>query len=282
MYFCAMRLFNRLFDFYINASIHVAFAVYSLTWITLKEFEIEYNKDILIFIFFASITGYNFVKYFGLAKFHHRRLANWLKVIQIFSFICFSCMSYFAFKLHVNSLIFIGSLALITFFYAIPFLPKRIFIDSNQNLRHIGGLKVYVIAFVWACVTVLLPIINAEFIIDADVIITFFQRFIIVIVLMLPFEIRDLQYDSIKLSTIPQKIGVSNTKIIGVVLLMAFFFLEFFKNEMSSNRIIVLLMVLLLTLLLLVFTKNNQGNYYSAFWVEGVPIVWLLLSCFIA
>ena len=47
---------------------------------------------------------------------------------------------------------------------------------------------------------------------------------------MLPFEIRDMQYDSLKLSTIPQRIGVMKTKIIGVFMLL-FFLLEFFKDE---------------------------------------------------
>ena len=37
-----------------------------------------------------------------------------------------------------------------------------------------------------------------------------FQRFLFVVVAILPFEIRDIQYDSLKLSTIPQQIGVAN------------------------------------------------------------------------
>ena len=36
-----------------------------------------------------------------------------------------------------------------------------------------------------------------------------------VFVLTLPFEIRDLQYDDSTLETLPQRVGVKKTKIIG-------------------------------------------------------------------
>jgi hypothetical protein len=78
-----MRVIKSFLDFYINSSIHVALASFALSWITLIQFDISYDKNILFFIFFASITCYNFVKYFGLVKFHHRGLAQWLKTIQI-------------------------------------------------------------------------------------------------------------------------------------------------------------------------------------------------------
>ena len=186
-----------------------------MTWITYLKFEIPVDTNLLLFVFFASITGYNFVKFFGLAKFHYRRLASWLQVIQVFSFICFLLLVYFAFLLPWEILVYIAIFGVVTFLYAIPFLPKNIFMDEQQNLRSIGGLKVYVIATVWSGVTLMLPLLNEGKAIDLEVWLTAVQRFILVIALMLPFEIRDLQYDNLKLSTIPQKIGIKKTKAIG-------------------------------------------------------------------
>ncbi|MDO5972140.1 hypothetical protein Q4Q35_20260 [Flavivirga aquimarina] len=272
-----MKFIKQLFNFYLNSSIHVALSVFSLTWITLMEFQIPYDKNILCFVFYASITGYNFVKYFGIAKFHHRSLANGLKLIQIFSFFSFLLMCYYAFKLSVTTLIYIAGFAVITFLYAIPFLPKHFFLDRQHNLRSIGGLKIYLIALIWTGVTVLLPLINNNYSIDTDVVITVIQRCLFIMVLMLPFEIRDLRYDSLKLSTIPQKIGVKQTKIIGSVLLVVCFFLDFLKNEISGVDIIVLMIITCITLLFLLFSKTEQGKSYSAFWVEGIPVLWLIL-----
>jgi len=275
-----MRIFRHIFDFYINSSIHVALSVYALTWITLLEFGISYDESVLYFNFFGTITGYNFVKYFGLARFHHRSLANWLRVIQVFSFICFALLCYYAFQLETKTWLYILALGAITFFYAVPFLPRNVFVDSNQNLRQISGFKIYVIGLVWSAVTVLLPIIDNELPITTDVIITVLQRFVLVLILMIPFEIRDLRYDSLKLSTIPQRIGIKRTKLIGVIMLFVFFLIEFFKDGTNQTNVIVLGLISLITLLFIVFTKENQGKYYSSFWVEGLPILWLVLTLF--
>lgn len=272
-----MRIIKQLFEFYINSSIHVAFAVFSLTYITLIEFKVPYDKNLLYFVFFASITGYNFVKYFGLAKFHHRSLSQWLKVIQIFSLLSFLMMCYFAYQLDIKTVAYIVVLGAVTFLYAIPFLPKKVLFDKHQNLRSISGMKIYIIALVWSGVTVGLPLINNNYEFDFDVIITTIQRFLFVVVLMLPFEIRDLNFDSLKLATLPQQIGVKQTKIIGVILVTLLFFLEFFKDSTSYRMIVSSLIISLVSLLFLIFAKQNQRKYYSAFWVEGIPVLWLLL-----
>ncbi len=273
-----MKLLKQLFNFYINSSIHVALSVYSLTWITILDFDIPYDESILYFNFYATITGYNFIKYFGIAKFHHRSLATCLKSIQLFSLSCFALMCFYAYQLELKTLMYIISFGVVTFLYAIPFLPKHFFIDSKQNLRSIGGLKIYLIAFIWTGVTVILPLMNNKMEIQSDAIITILQRFLFIIALMFPFEIRDLQYDSLKLSTVPQKIGITKTKLMGVLLLILFFILQFFKDELMFNKSVILLSITTLTLVFLLVSKKVQGEYYSSFYVEGLPIYWIILA----
>lgn len=272
-----MRVIKQFFDFYLNSSVHVALAVYAMSFITLKRFNILYDENILYFIFYATITAYNFVKYFGIAKFHHRSLTQSLKAIQIFSFICFAFLCYYALQLPFKSLIYILAFGVITFLYAFPFIPKDFYLDNQQNLRDVSGIKVYIIAFVWTGVTVFLPLINNEFTFNADVFITAFQYFIFVIVLMLPFEIRDLKYDSLKLATIPQKIGGKLTKLFGLIFLMVFFFAEFFKDELSNCNITSSSIITFITAIFLVFTNKKRNRYYSSFWVESIPIFWLII-----
>jgi len=273
-----MSRLKRIFDFYINSSIHVALAVYAMSWLTLLQFDLVYDKHVLYFVFFATITGYNFVKYFGLAKLYHRSLARWLKVIQVFSMLCFAALCFYAYKLNLQTLISVGIFGLATFLYAVPVLPKKIFLDKQHNLRSISGLKIYIIALVWTGVTVFLPLINANYAISDDVILTALQRFLFVIVLMFPFEIRDLNYDSLKLATVPQQIGMKRTKLIGVVLLLFYFLLEFLKDDINNSRIIILGVVTLITMLFLAFSNTKRPMFYSSFFVEAIPIVWLLLS----
>jgi len=272
-----MKYLKYLLDFYLNSSIHVAMSVYALTRITILKFDLERTGTLLYFVFFATITGYNFVKYFGVAKWHHRSLTNRLKVIQVFSLLCFIAMCYYGVQLSANTLGAIAILGVITFIYAIPFIPKRFYIDAQKNLRSVSGLKIYVIAAVWSGVTVILPIVESNGVFNQDVLLTFFQIYILVMVLLLPFEIRDLKYDNLKLTTVPQKIGIKRTKILGCVMLFIFFLLEFFKNEINVNSIFYMATIALILFLFLLFAKKSQGKYYSAFWVEGLPILWLFL-----
>ena len=272
-----MKVLKQLLDFYINSSIHVALAVYALSWITLKKLNINGDATILYFNFFATITGYNFVKYFGIAKWHHRSLANWLKVIQVFSLVCFGLMCYYALQLQNNSLLLIAGFGMVTFLYAIPFLPIKWYLDTQQNLRDISGLKVYVIALVWCGVTVILPVFNNNGMFSQDAIITIIQNFILVIALMLPFEIRDLNYDSLKLATIPQKIGVKNTKRLGYVLVLLFYFVEYFKDNIDATGLLFQCVISIILCVFIYFANEDRNAYYTSFWVEALPVIWMLL-----
>ena len=156
-------------------------------------------------------------------------------------------------------------------------MPEKYFRDNQKNLREIGGLKIYVIALVWTFTTVFLPLIDNGISLGSDEIINGVQRFIFVLILMLPFEIRDLNYDSLKLATIPQKIGIKSTKIVGALLVMVFFLLEYFKDELTSDSIVSTLAIGFVALFFVLFSDKNQSKYYSAFWVESVPIVWLII-----
>ena len=271
-----MKLFKSLFNFYINASVHVALAVCALVFVTCVELQLALGYKLLFFVFFATVSGYNFVKFFGLARFHHRRLAHWLKVIQVFSCLCFLFMLYFLFQLQINTLYVVFGLAVITFLYAIPFLPKHFLIDEQQNLRAISGVKIYIIAFVWSVVVVLLPVVNAGLDIDFNLLVMLLQRFLLVFVLMLPFEIRDLNYDSVKLATIPQKIGIKKTKTIGVSVLLLCLLLLFFRTNMQFLIVWSYGLVSVLVFFCLITSRQIQSKYFCSFWVESIVIFWFL------
>jgi hypothetical protein len=264
-----MSMLKNLFNFYLNASIHVALAVYAFVRITAIYFDLEYNETLGYFAFYATITGYNFVKYFGIAKFHHRSLTQNLKIIQVFSFVCFLLMCYYGYQLSLKTLFLFGGFGLLTILYAIPFLS-----GFQKNLRNISYLKIIVVALVWAGVTVVVPVYDSgESFEMSRVILQSVQRFLLVCVLILPFDIRDLSFDAVSLQTIPRKIGIEKTKKIGYVLLLFTLVLEFLVSPNSDFRTVFLAMFFVI-LFLVMRAKENQSKYYSSFWVESVPVFW--------
>jgi hypothetical protein len=265
-----MMLLKRLLDFYINSSLHVALAV--LSFCVLTTYELDLNGSIVLFsaVFCAAIVGYNFVKYFGLAKFYYRSLTTKLKYIQLVSALSILGLGYAFLQLQSATQMLLFFLGLITFFYAIPMGLK-----TPKNLRSIGGVKIYIIAFVWAMTTVALPILESQLSLNFEHWILIVQRTFIIIVLMLPFEIRDLDLDQIYLSTIPQKIGVRNTKIIGYALLGDALLLEFVKHHFDQNRFLIVVFLVVILILFLVKSTPKGSRYYTAFWVEAIPILTL-------
>jgi hypothetical protein len=266
-----MKVLKKLLDFYLNASIHVAFAVYALLRITEIYFDLSYNKNIDYFILFGTITGYNFVKYAGVAKLHHKSLTDGLKIIQIFSFLSFLALCYFAYLVPIKTLLIAMPFCLLTVLYAVPFLS-----GFAKSLRQVSYLKIIVVALVWAGFTVLIPLADAQEEITLNIVFLMVQRFLIVIVLILPFDIRDVKYDAISLQTIPLKIGVEKTKRLGLMLLVFSLILEYlFASELMVKTPFMIFFFLLI--LFLMRAKTTQSKYYSSFWVESLPIVWWLV-----
>jgi hypothetical protein len=92
------------------------------------------------------------------------------------------------------------------------------------------------------------------------------------------FEILDLANDDPH-HTVPQQIGVSKTKIVGLLLLLPFYFLEFFKTNFIEEQLIVnLVLVLALTFYYFLPMKKIQLLYFL--WVESIPIFWWLMVFF--
>ncbi|MEE9363191.1 MAG: hypothetical protein V3U92_11405 [Cellulophaga sp.] len=263
-----MKLITRIFDFYIDASIHVALAVFSLVHITALTLRINLNENLSYVAFFGTIVMYNFVKY-GIEAEKYILVANrYHKNIQFFSLLAFGGALYFARFLSVDIWIGVGVLLFITGLYALPVLPQA------KNLRSLGGFKIFLVAIVWAGTTVFLVVLSASEKLSWDVWIEGIQRFIIVFVLLIPFEIRDLKYDAPDLRTLPQQFGVTNVKFFGAFATLLFFLLTFLKDTLSTTEALHKGILFLLLGALMFVTRRNQTNYFSSFWVESIPIVW--------
>lgn len=262
-----MKVIKNLFNFYLHSSIHVALSVISLVAITNIYLQLEWDVNLLLFVFFASVSGYNFIKYATVAGWKHSSLNLMLRVIQVFSFLCFLGMCWLVFKIPLRAVYLLIIIVLLVFLYV---FPLRL---NGKNLRSIPFFKIPVVAVVWAIVTVFFPVIYVDNVIDNQTVMLFIQRFLLVVVLMLPFEIRDLKFDELKLQTVPQLMGIKNTKILGIILLLGIIFIEFFFLE--TRFFWIACFVYFLTAVLLLNAKESRSFYYTAFWVEAIPVFWM-------
>lgn len=272
-----MKVLKSILQFYINSSIHVALSVYSLVQMTNFMFRIPEDKAMANFAFFGTIVGYNFVKYDALARTNKVQLRTSLKFIILFSALSFLAVGFYFFQLQrITQIVSVGVLSL-TLLYTLPFFPNR------KNARNWAGVKIYMVSLCWVGVTLALPIVNAGITITTDFYLKSIQRFILVFVLILIFEIIDLANDDPHLQTVPQQIGVRRTKNLGYILLLIFCVLELFNSNFKYNIIHLLLVIVIavITTLFLAFANEQRSKYYTSFWTESIPIVWWLLVVFL-
>ncbi|WP_115463178.1 UbiA prenyltransferase family protein [Winogradskyella aurantiaca] len=270
-----MKVLKTLMNFYLNASLHVALAVVSFTYISYWDLQLEVSNTVIGFVFFATVLGYNFVKYLGFHVIFEKGRPTWYRLIEILSIFSLAMVLSYVSRFKSDLLIALCFMTLLTFFYAMPISIKGSNSITMNNLRGLSGVKVFIIATVWTFTTVVIPIMDARGMLLLGDLILVIQRFLWVLILMIPFEIRDLKYDHKSLGTIPQVLGVFNAKIAGYIMLCVICLLEFLKTSISVTQTLILVTVILITALLIWKSEKKQSEYYSSFWVEGIPILWL-------
>ena len=261
---------SKLFDNYIKFNFHVGLAVLALVQITTLDFDLPCHFSHQFIFFSAPFLAYNFIKFH---RFLWKEIDSIIKgLVFLIGFTAFGVFLFegLGFYLPVSSWIILFFTLLLVLLYCLP-LP-----GFKWNFRGFKGLKIHLVALSWVLTTVFLPLsIYGQGMAEFSLVYAF-QRYIFVLVATLPFEIRDMKLDDPNLSTWPQKLGIQKTRLFGGLLLFFFVSLEIY-HSISSNFLLVLGMAILLMAFVLK-SKEEQSKYFCSFWVEGIPILWLILK----
>lgn len=255
-----MKFLQRLLNFYIQSSIHVGFAVFCLVYITTFSNNLNMDINYPSCVFFGTILGYNFLKYFYVfwnGNFASKKYYS-IFIISILSFVGF-LFFLLLLKRSIQINLFFSGIAVVVY----PFLRK------------FGWLKLFFVSAVVTYISVFIPyenVIGTRFEFEINCL----QRFLILSGLLIPFEIMDSIQDPVSLQTLPQKFGINKSKLFGMLLVIPFIILEFLK----FNSSLVSLFIGLVTVILIHFSSVHRNKYYANFWVESVPIFWMVALLF--
>jgi hypothetical protein len=265
-----MLIIKKSFDFYIKSSFHLGICVICLYLVNVLKHDIEVDYLIITFLFSSTIIVYNFIKYGYNLQNYSTAKNSVLKMIQFLSFFCGFALIYTLFFLKFYTLLFGTFLFFICILYVFPMG------NSKLNFRNLSKVKLFLVAFCWSASTVFLPLIENGLNNYYFTLIFSFQIFFLVIIYTIPFEIRDLHKDSIELQTIPQIFGIKKSKNICYYLIILFSLLSFINSGFGANFLSDVILSIILFFIVYI-TKKNQSKYFSSFWVESVPIYWLLV-----
>ena len=268
-----MSFFKKIVNFYIFSNLHIAVSAFCLVKITLLTNGVEESKTAL-FVFLSTIVAYNFIRFYrmsGIVNWFSEWMDEYKNVLYIISALSLVFAGFLAIQFQLKVFLYLLPFALLTFFYGFPLPFKKI------PLRNVPRIKLFVIGLSFAGVTVIFPLVQNDISLSMNHLLTFIQRFLFIVLITIPFDIRDLHCDIESLNTLPQKFGVKKAKIIGVLCAILFVLLEFFRQPIDDVQLIVGLIVIVISTVFLIFSKEKQSKYFSAFWVESLPIFWFLL-----
>ncbi len=148
--------------------------------------------------------------------------------------------------------------------------------DVTIGRYHLKDLKLFLIALSWAGITLYFPIQESGLTVSNQWLF-FAQRFLFILAITIPFDIRDSQFDLRELATLPQVLGVNKAKMVAIMAVVAFLGVDLFLLDISSSIFKVHLLVGLISMVLIGFSSPLRNRFYTTFWVESIPIVWYIL-----
>ena len=261
----------RIFNWYIKASIHVSLALVCLVGFTARVLEVPVSPHYYLALFFGSVAAYNGIKYGVEPGRHPYRIPGGFTALVLLSLLSLTAALYYLSFL--PPYVWLGLLlcGAITALYALPVIP------GFPNLRSRGVLKVFLVALVWTLASVGIPVWGTKGAGGWDVGVEAFQRMLWVVLLMLPFEIRDMHHDPPGLRTIPQRWGVPFTRRLAWVGALLFIAATWLKDSPATGEFLCKAVTGVLTASFVAFARERQRPYYASFWVEGIPVFALFL-----
>ncbi len=288
-----MSTFKQYVIQYIERNIHVALAVVSLVLLTYHYSATAVDWAYVIFAGMGTLVTYTYIKnvppqvsiVFGVKQVL-KQSPLWIHILALI-------VLGLIIALNQSQRLVLVVITMLCLGYILP-RPmvkhhEKLSIKQRNipsTLRDFGAIKIVIVALVWGCVSVLMPFLSYRTL-NPEIWWLFIAQTLWIAVLTIPFEIRDAVKDQLRQPTWPQKLGLTGVKVLGsslLVISMAIHLWLFSKVEESAEHQIVFLslpyvMVMIFTQLGLIRAKANQSYWYSAFWMEAIPIAWLILYC---
>ena len=269
-----VQFLKILFKVYVLVNVHVAVAVVAMYYIAACLTGRPFRLSIALFLFGLTLSGYTLMRLMALD--YHRPAVQWFygrwkTTVYLLATAGILVAAYAYLQLNATQQLFVFVPVILSGFYNLR--------PGNRWLawREVAFVKIGLVAVVWAMLTVLMPALPGW---DRDDIFVSFFVFLWVLLLIIPFDMRDLALDDASLRTLPQIFKRHTIWIaVGLGMLMLFLLLQITRSGTPVFHITALADLLSITA---VFGARKYGKnfYYAAFWVEGIPVITALALSF--
>ena len=250
-----------------------------ITWFELTG--TWWNTPLFIFIFGSTLVIYNMNMLSGLNELrdmgsdserHHWCMANERKmnVTLIIGLLMVACSVWF---LNRTIWLLMLPMSLVAAAYVMPIIRKN---TDKIRIREIGLWKIFLIAVIWAGMTVILPAVHLYGFGQITEVLSWqlaIERSVFILAITIPFDVRDLINDAKKrVRTLSSVLGWKKSILLAEALLFLFGLLIYFRLGTGNPLLIGYLLNVLLTAIIVGFATPNRNDVYCSFWVEGTML----------
>ena len=170
--------------------------------------------------------------------------------------------------------LWMAHLAFIAIAYTVPVFKRR---GKWLALRNVPLLKVFLIAYVWAAVTVQLPLLEqGQVLFQPQFRHLFPERFLFILALALLFDIRDLSLDrNLATLTLPGLIGDKPARALSVILLLIFCVMAFLNYPLPLA--LPLVFSALAAILVAAIAHTNRSDHFFSGLADGMMLLQAIL-----
>jgi 4-hydroxybenzoate polyprenyltransferase len=256
-----------LLRFLASSNLFISAVAGSVVWGAFGYFGLEPDWHLIGFTFFATLFTYNFQRRVG-----NLHVSNaFSRVERLLMLAGFTGMLAFVMKLRLHQIIFLALAGALSIGYAYPFFKYQ---GKKLSLREVPYLKLWLILIVWSISTVLVPLYQR--IEPAELLLFSLQQFLFVLGLTIPFDIRDLRWDSPQLHTIPQVFGLRKARYLAMTsLALALIpaYLLLWRGSSEGSLFYVFAGTVSAGIFLVSQTRKDRGELFFALLLDGVLLL---------
>lgn len=267
------KVFREILNAIVYSNLVIATGAYCISLITIDDLKLKGIDELPLLIFFSTLFAYSYqrqVKIRFVYDKHTNDRAAWMNKRALFNlFMIIISVVGMAFTVSISEklILYTSPFALIVLGYILP--------SKTMGLRNIPFLKIFLISSIWMYVTVLLPyLMNTESIETSQLIQYSIVRFLFMLGITIPFDIRDLGIDAETMRTIPQVFGINGAKIVGILVLLLTMFLSLISQIVDFSYIITAAAAIVLILL----TNTKRSDLFYLGLIDGLMIFWYIIK----
>lgn len=265
------KIIKNSIQFLVNSNIWIALATVAFYELSLLQLGVDLKLNSTdIFLFFSTLFIYNLFRILGEnidPKSWYVKNYNYTKTLSYLSFFASSIAFFFIDKYLLPVILLAG---ILTILYVGPFSINR---SKRFNLRKFWFLKSIIVSLVWVLLTVVLPLLENNFL-SFNFSIFSLEKFFFILGITIPYDIKDLLEDkSNGVHTVVGKFGVEKTKWISNSILLLGLVLAIYMRE----RYLMAVVFVYLTAMYLNFRLDEQKDeLWYTFLVDGTIILYFL------